>query len=66
MEYKIKIWTYRKLADEYESDSIEAVLEWYKTNWMYCYNCGGCAFYIYKNGEEVDFDKLYELGFYDD
>lgn len=64
MEYKIEIWTYRNLAEEYESDNIESILEWYKMHWQHCYECGGCAFEVYKNGEELDFDELYELGFH--
>lgn len=64
MEYRIEIWVYRNLKAEYESNSIEAILEWYKTCWQHCYECGGCAFEVYKNGEELDFDELYELGFH--
>ena len=66
MEYKIEIWIYRSLSDEYEADSIEAILEWYKTYWQHCCECGGCAFDVYKNGEELDFDEKRELGFYRD
>lgn len=65
MEYKIEIWMYRNLAEEYESDNIESILEWYKTYWKHCYDCGGCALDVYKNGELLDFDEKYELGFYD-
>lgn len=64
MRYRIEIWVYRVLKDEYESDSIEDVLEWYKSHWQCCYECGGCSFSVYKNDEEMDFDTLWDLRFY--
>ena len=64
MKYKIEIWVYWHLEEEYESDSIKDILEWYIEHWKGCYECGGCAFNVYKNGEKLDFDELWELGFY--
>lgn len=65
MKYRIEIWVYRNLQDKYESNTIEAVLDWYKNYWRHCYECGGCDFDVYENGEEIGFDELYDLGFHD-
>lgn len=65
MKYRIEIWVYRNLQDTYEADDIETILEWYKTHWQYCHECGGCAFDVYENGNLIDFDMVYDLGFHD-
>lgn len=50
--YKIEIWQYHSISDEFSSDNLEEVKKWYFINWCGCYNSGGCTFYIYHNGEE--------------
>lgn len=62
--YKIEIWQHWSLVETYEDDNIEEVLRWYKSNWQYCYECGGCAFDLYKDDVELSFDEEYELGFH--
>ena len=64
MKYRIEIWQYHSMTEEYESDNIEGILEWYRAYWQYCYDCGGCSFNVYKNGERLDFDEEYKLGFH--
>lgn len=64
--YRIEIWQSRNLLEVYESEDIQNILAWYKWNWYDAYERSLCAFYVYKNGyEELEFDELYELGFYD-
>lgn len=65
MKYKIEIWQYHNIADTYESDDIRDVLNWYKNNWHWIYDVGDCAFYVYKDNEELSWDEEYKLGFYD-
>ena len=62
--YKIEIWQYGTITETYESNNVEEVLDWYKWSWRNCYDCGGCAFGVYKDGEELSFDEVYALGFY--
>ena len=63
--YRIEIWQYHSLTETYESDSVEEILDWYKNNnWQYCYECGGCAFDVYKDGIELSFEEEYKLGFH--
>ena len=64
-KYKIEIWKYHNVSASYEDNDINKVLIWYLKNWKYVYDNGGCAFYLFKNGKKLDFDKCYELGFYD-
>ena len=47
----------------YEADDIQNILAWFKWYWYGEYDCGGCAFTVYKNGIELEFDELWELGF---
>ena len=63
MIYKIEIWQHRSLVEVYEADDIQNILAWFKWYWYGEYDCGGCAFSVYKNGIEFSFDELWELGF---
>ena len=64
MKYKIEIWQYQSMTEFYESENIEYIVTWYKSNWESCWEMGECAFDVYKNGEQLSFDEEYELGFY--
>ena len=61
--YKIEIWQHRSLSEVYEADDIQDILAWFKWYWYGEYDCGCCAFTVYKNGIELSFDELWELGF---
>lgn len=65
MKVKIEIWQYHNIVDEYESDNIKEVLNWFRKHWRCCFYNGGCAFEVYKNNERLSFFELYELGFED-
>ena len=62
--YKIEIWQYHSLTTTYEDNDVEEVLRWYKSNWQYCYELGGCTFDLYKDDVELSFKEEYELGFH--
>lgn len=64
MIYKIDIWRYGAIIESYESDDIIEVADWYKSNWRFVYDYGGCAIEIYKDGEDIPFEEALELGFY--
>ena len=64
MKYKIEIWQYGSITEIYESENIEDIVAWYKSNWEMCWDMGGCAFEVYENGKQLSFDEEYELGFY--
>ena len=64
--YKIKIWQYHCLVDTYENNDVKEILEWYKEHWLWTYENGGCAFYVYENDRELTFDEEYKLGFYEE
>ena len=64
MVYKIEIFRYHDLVETYENDNVEEVLMWYKSNWQYCYEVGGCAFDLYKDGIELSFEEELKLGFH--
>jgi hypothetical protein len=61
--YKIEIWQRQSLVEVYEQDDIQNILAWFKWYWYGEYDCGGCTFVVYKNGIEMTFDELWELGF---
>lgn len=65
MKYKIEIWQYHEIVETYENEDIKEILKWYKEEWQYTFDMGGCAFYIYENDRRMDFDEKYKLGFYD-
>ena len=53
------------MTDSYESDDIQDILSWYKTEgWYGAYDNGLCSFGVYENGRRLSFDEGYELGFY--
>lgn len=62
--YKIEIWQRRSLVEVYEQDDIQNILAWFKWYWFDVSEKGDCAIYVYKNGIEMTFEELYELGFY--
>ena len=64
MKYRIEIWQYQNITETYESDSIENILEWYKVNWWWVYEIGGCSFHVYKDDEEISWREEYKLGFH--
>ena len=65
MKYRIEIWQWHIMVDVYYNDDIGSILEWYRDEmWKSCYDRGCCTFYVYENGEELTFEELYELGFY--
>ena len=65
MKYKIEIWQWFNMTDSYESDDIQDILSWYKTEGWYGVSENGlCSFGVYENGRELSFDEGYELGFY--
>ena len=62
--YKIEIWQRRSLAKVYEAEDILSILAWYKWYWHATHEAGGCAIYVSKNGIELTFEEMWELGFY--
>ena len=62
--YKIEIWQHRSLVEVYEADDIQNILAWFKWYWSGVHEEGGCAICVYKNGIELPFENLWELGFY--
>ena len=63
--YRIDMWRYRCIEETFENKDIKEVLNWYKENWQHSYENGGCAFHVYENDIEIDFDKKVELRFYE-
>ena len=47
--YKIEIWRHHLNVDKYENNDVREVVKWFKEEWQYVNDCGGCAFYVYKN-----------------
>ena len=66
MKYKIEIWQYCSLSGLYESDDIEDIVKWYKSEWQDCYDDGGCTFEVYEYGRKLSFEESFDLGFFDD
>lgn len=66
MKYKIEIWQFHSLVETFESDDVNKVLEWYRVEWKMAYDYGQCTFCLYENGEKLDFDTTYDLGFFKD
>jgi len=62
--YKIEIWQCHSIIETYENKDVKNVLKWYKENWQTCYDYGSCTFYLYKDDEELSFEKTNELGFF--
>lgn len=65
MKYKIEIWQFYNIVETYENDDIKEILKWYKSNWSWTYDNGGCSFSIYEESRELSFDEINYLGFYD-
>lgn len=62
--YKIEIWRFHCVEETYTSNNIKDVLKWYRDNWQISYEYGGCSFEVYKNGKQLSFDELNEIGFF--
>ena len=62
--YKIEIWQHEHISQEYESDDIQEVLYWYRSNWEYLYDLGCCSFSVYKDGVELSFEEENSAGFF--
>lgn len=62
--YRIEIWVYGNIRDEFENKSIKKVLKWYKENWQLVYNMGGCSFNVFKGDILLTFEEEYKLGFH--
>lgn len=65
-KYKIEIWRYHGIVDEFSSDDILSVRDWWFDGWQHAYDTGECSFYVYENNRKMSFDELYDPGFYDD
>ena len=64
MKYKIEIWQYHSLSEIFESDNIDEVVRWYRSEWQYCYESGGCCFEVYEYGRQLSFEEEWDLGFH--
>ena len=64
MKYKIEIWQYQDITATYESDNIQDILSWYRSNWYHSYVMGFCSFSVHENERELSFEEEYEFGFY--
>lgn len=58
--------SYGTVTDTFESNELNEILTWWRRNHLLDYDNGHNTFYLYKNGKELDFDEVYELGFYED
>lgn len=65
MKYKIEIWRYHIIINTFESDDINEIIKWYKKEYQYMYELGECTFYVYLDGEMLNFDEKERLGFYE-
>lgn len=68
MKYKIEIWRFHALIEQYESDTIEDIKAWFFDDdpcWKGIYENGDCSFSVYENGRYMEFDELEKYGFYD-
>ena len=61
MKYKAEIWHYRSIIDTCESDNIDDIREWFKFEWYASYDNGMCSLEVYRNGEEMSWDEMFEL-----
>ncbi|HKM04431.1 MAG TPA: hypothetical protein VJZ04_07520 [Lachnospiraceae bacterium] len=61
MKYKIEIWQYHSIIATFETDSYDELLEWYKVNWAWTYENGGCATYVFEDGVEIDDGRRYDF-----
>jgi len=64
--FKIEIWIHHSIHEEFESKKVEDVVKWYRDEWKYTNDMGGCAFRVYKDDVEIKFDECYKLGFHSD
>ena len=62
--YKIEIWQRRSIVEVYEADDIQNILAWFKWYWYGIHEEGGCSICVSKNGIEMSFEELWDLGFY--
>lgn len=53
------------MSEVYEAEDIQDILAWFRWEWYGAYDSGRCSFNVRKDGVELDFDELYELGFYE-
>ena len=61
MKYKIEIWRYHSVIATYESDNIEDIAEWFKSRWYDAYDNGMCSLEVYRDGEDLSWDEMFEL-----
>lgn len=62
--YRIEIWRYHRMVDEYENIDINKVLEWYEEKWKLSYDYGQCTFYVFLDKQELSFEEENKMGFY--
>ena len=65
-KWKIDIWQFHSVVDTYESNDVNEVLKWFRQTWLWSYDNGNCSFVVYKNNKILTFDKVSDLGFYED
>ena len=63
MMYEIEIWQYHVMVENYKSNNIEEILEWFEFNWKGICDTGYAAFFVYKNSVELSYEELDSLGF---
>ena len=61
MKYKAEIWRYRGIIDTCESDNIDDIREWFKSEWYASYYNGMCSLMVYRDGEEMSWDEMFDL-----
>ena len=65
--YRLEVYRYtHELEEVYKANDIEEILFWFRDVWAICVEKGTCYFYLYKDGNKLEFTKTKELGFYDE
>lgn len=64
MKYRIDIWQYGNMVENYESDNIEEVVDWYKENWADAYEHSLCTMDVYEQRRDIPFEEAIKFGFF--
>ena len=65
MIYKAEIWHYGGVIDSRESDNVEDIKQWFRSQWCASYENGMCYLEVYRENEQLSWDEKFDLGIID-
>ena len=64
MKYRINVWQYGRIIEDYYSNDVNEVVKWYRKNWADSYEVGNCTIEVYESDKDMLFNRAVACGFY--